>query len=114
MKSLGQIDLDIPSPQKRFHNRIVHDFHIRSQYMAFSRKMILASLFALLLVPRISFGDKGIILVGPMVHWDFGNHSNGFSYGIESSYWNFLHGIWPYGFDLGLEYGYSHFRLYSE
>ncbi|MDB5047559.1 MAG: hypothetical protein JWO30_630 [Fibrobacteres bacterium] len=82
--------------------------------MALFRKSILALLFSLLLWPRTSFGDKGIILVGPTIHWDFGNHAHGFSYGVETSYWNFLNGIWPYSLDFGLEYGHSHFRIYSE
>jgi hypothetical protein len=82
--------------------------------MSIPRKSFFAVLALLALAPRAGYGDKGIVLVGPMLHLQFGEHGHYLGYGLEASYWNFLGGVWPYGVDVGAEFGHGHFRIYSE
>jgi hypothetical protein len=51
-------------------------------------------------------------MIGPMLHFNFGNEGFNVSGGIEWSYWNWE--VIPYGVDAGIEYGGKKLRLYSE
>ena len=59
------------------------------------------------------FSQKSEVwMLGPMVHFNFGNKEIHASYGLELSYWNYEH--FPYSCDLGFEFEKHKFRLYSE
>jgi hypothetical protein len=53
-----------------------------------------------------------IVMVGPMLHFQFGKERPRTSFAIEASYWN-VQGF-PYGFDAAIEFGQGKIRLYSE
>jgi hypothetical protein len=47
-----------------------------------------------------------------MLHLNIGNGKSHVSFGLEIAYWNIHH--LPYGFDLGVDFEKSTFRVYSE
>jgi hypothetical protein len=52
--------------------------------------------------------------IGPMLHWNYGDHGSRFGIGLEGSHWFAGKGL-PMGVDFGLEWETSgKFRLYSE
>ena len=61
----------------------------------------------------ILFSSSQIYTIGPMFHYYFGDRKGAFSWGIEGAMWDFSKRI-PYGYDVGLEFQKSKFRIYSE
>ncbi|HEX2532620.1 MAG TPA: hypothetical protein VHK69_02725 [Chitinophagaceae bacterium] len=53
-----------------------------------------------------------IVMVGPMVHFNFEGKKVRTSWAVEASYWKL--GGFPYGFDAAVEYQKGKFRLYTE
>lgn len=52
-------------------------------------------------------------MLGPMFHYNFGEHEDSFSFGLEGSYWP--DNLFPWGMDGGIEYDLrGRTRLYAE
>lgn len=51
-------------------------------------------------------------MLGPMIHFNFGNKTMHTSFGLELAYWNLDH--FPYSFDGAIEFEKKKVRLYSE
>jgi hypothetical protein len=88
----------------------------RSRRPVLKRLLTLAGKLALPSLPagvKSSLAMSPIIMFGPMVHFNIGNHDFHTSYAFEASYWN-VAGLLPYSLDLGIEVGRRHVRIYSE
>lgn len=76
------------------------------------RKYILTVFLVISLSTEVFPQKPQVWMLGPMLHFNFGNKQMHTSFGLEVAYWNY--DKFPYSVDLGFEFEKSKFRLYSE
>jgi hypothetical protein len=76
------------------------------------RKYILYLLLTLIIAKNAYSQKPHVWMIGPMLHFNFGDKKMHTSFGIELAYWNYAH--FPYSFDGGIEFEKQKTRLYSE
>ncbi len=74
-----------------------------------NKKIVVISLFFFIFFNCFS---QQIWTIGPMVHYNFNNGKNHFSYALECSFWNLEHFF--YSIDGGIEFESKKIRIYSE
>ena len=77
--------------------------------MSILKKLLL--LLSFIGTSTLSFSQT-VFMLGPIVHFNFGEHKPRISYGFECSYWDVRY--FNYGVDVGAEYESEKFRIYSE
>lgn len=76
------------------------------------RKYLLTFFLAVIICINANSQNREVWMLGPMLHFNFGNKQMHTSFGIELSYWNYNH--FPYSVDGGIEFEKKKIRLYSE
>jgi hypothetical protein len=79
------------------------------------KKIFFLFLLSFSLLSKAQVNTTPTYLVGPMLHFNFGNGENHFSFGLEGSAW-LLDSNFPIppSIDFGFEYEKGKFRVYSE
>jgi hypothetical protein len=75
-------------------------------------KYLVIIIAGIILCPNLKAQKQEVWMVGPMLHFNFGNKEIHTSFGIELSYWNYDN--FPYSFNGALEFEKKKIRLYGE
>lgn len=76
------------------------------------RKFIFLVIISSVISSNLFSQKNQVWMVGPMLHFNFGNKEMRTSFGLEVAYWNY--DGFPYSVDCGIEFEKRKIRLYTE